>query len=235
MTSLRVSVMWRFGVCVFIVLSLLVMNLVGVYLFATPQMPDADIQTRLVLGSQDGIITALSIMFTAGVLSLMCWGIIYQKTRSIAQTKDFFNLGKFNIKDLGRYVGIMIIIVAISELLMIYFDSTPMTFLDDIMTSGSFWWLIIAIVVIAPIYEEVVFRGLIFGIIHQDGTPTKSIIISSLLFAVVHLQYDVIGMMSIFMLGVLFCHARLKHGLGLAMLLHFLNNAVAMVSYFLLS
>ena len=243
MTDLHFSVIQRFGVCIFVVLSLLVINLLGVYLFATLQLPHADLQTRILFGSQDGIITALAVIFTACMLTVICWGVIYLSTHSMVQTKNFFKLGQFDLKVLGQYIVIMVLILAISELLMIYFDSSPMSFLDDIMTPTSFWWLIIAIVVVAPIYEELVFRGLIFGVIRADGTPksstlTKSdlfaIIISSTLFALVHLQYDGVGMITIFALGVLFCHARLKYGLGLAILLHFLNNAVAMISYYYL-
>lgn len=240
MTDLRFSAMWRFGACVCITLSLLVVNVIGVYLFAALQLPPTDLATAITLGSQDGIIVALSVIFTACVLSLMSWGLIYLKVRSGAKTHAFFSLGSFGFNALWRYVALMALIMFVSELLLFYFDSSPMSFLDALMTPNSFWWLIFAIVVAAPIYEEVVFRGLIFGVIRTNGAPTSQALtasdvsamsISSLLFALVHLQYDLIGMMSIFLLGLLFCHARIKHGLGLAMVLHFLNNMVAMMVY----
>ncbi|MDO4897290.1 MAG: CPBP family intramembrane metalloprotease [Moraxella sp.] len=218
-------------------------NALGLYLFSLPYLPtNSDLQTLIVFGSQNGTITALSVMFTACVLLLFCGVSIYLKTRSFTRTKAFFNLGSFNVKTLTKYVIVMIFIIAFGELLMVFLDSSPMTFLDNLLTPASFWWLIITIVVVAPIYEEIVFRGLIFGIIcsnHQ--TPPRwlglnthellAIAVSSSLFAMVHLQYDVAGMMIILALGVLFCHARIKHGLGLAVLLHFLNNALTMITY----
>lgn len=222
----------RFGVCLFVMLSLFITNAFGVYLFATPHLPHADISARLIFGSQDGTITALAIMFTACVMMALCFGMIYKKTKSFDTTKSFFNLGKFSLKDLGRYIGMMVIILFVSEMLMTYFDSSPMQFLDEILTPTSFWWLMISVVVVAPIYEELVFRGLIFGVLHSDD-DLPAIVMSSTLFSLVHLQYDIIGMMAIFLLGALFCHARLKHGLGLAIGLHFLNNAVAMGFYLL--
>lgn len=218
-------------------------NALGLYLFSLPYLPtNSDLQTLLIFGSQNGTITALSVMFTACVLLLFCGVSICLKTHSLTQTKAFFNLGSFDVKTLIKYIIAMICIIAFGELLMVSLDSSPMTFLDSLLTPSSFWWLIFAIVVVAPIYEEVVFRGLIFGIIrsnHQTpptwlGLNTHELIaiaISSSLFAMVHLQYDMVGMAIILALGVLFCHARIKHGLGLAVLLHFLNNALTMITY----
>lgn len=225
--------------CLFMLVVLMLANLTGLYIFA-PHLPDTPLTTRLHIASQDGSITALVVIFSACVSVLVCGLLIYLKTRSFTRTAQFFDLGRPTLRVLGKYLLILLAIMATSEFLMGYFDSTPLSFLDNLLTVQSFWWLMIAIVVVAPIYEEVVFRGLMFGVICSD-TPSSAvwlvsrehfaIVVSGLLFALVHLQYDLLGMAVVLSLGILFGHARAKHGLLLAMLLHFFNNAITMVVY----
>lgn len=141
----------------------------------------------------------------------------------------------------------MIAFMAVSEIILTALDSSPMDFLDGLITDESLPLLIFAIVVVAPIYEELVFRGLIFGgLLHHhraEQTPIRLVgfsiakstlmasLISSLLFTLVHLQYDLLGMTVIFAMALLFCFIRVKYGLVMAILMHMVNNGVAMAVY----
>lgn len=242
MTPVRFSTPISMALCFVAMLLLIVANFLGVYLFAMLYVPDGNMATLLDFGTQNGTVTALSVIFTAVVLCIFCFGSIYLKTRSMGAVGQFFNVGRFGLKTLGGYVGVMLLIIATGEVLMTAFDSSPLLFLDGLLTPASFWWLIIAIVVVAPLYEEILFRGFLFGVLNAKS-PSPPVFLgltnpeifalatSSVCFACVHLQYDTIGMMVILALGVLFCHARIKHGLGLAIFLHFLNNALTMCVY----
>lgn len=242
MTPIRFSAPVGMALCVVAMLLLIVANFLGVYLFAMLYMPDANMGRLLAFGTQNGTVTALSVIFTAVVLCVFCFGSLYLKTCSIKAVRQFFHVGHFSPKTLGIYVGAMLLIIATGEVLMTAFDSSPLLFLDSLLTPASFWWLIVAIVVVAPLYEEMLFRGFLFGIMNAKSPASPAflglshqeifaLITSSVCFACVHLQYDIIGMMIILALGVLFCHARIKHGLGLAIFLHFLNNALTMCVY----
>ena len=119
--------------------------------------------------------------------------------------------------------------------------------LAGLITDESLPLLIFAIVVVAPIYEELVFRGLIFGgLLHRhraEQIPIRLVgftiakptlmasLISSLLFTLVHLQYDLLGMAVIFAMALLFCYIRIQYGLIMAILMHMVNNGVAMAVY----
>lgn len=112
-----------------------------------------------------------------------------------------------------------------------YFDQSPMDFMDGIITASNRWWVWFAVVVVAPIGEELIFRGLIFERLSAINTATATVI-SSVLFTLVHLQYNWFGLVAIFVLALLLCYVRVRSGgLLLPIAIHSLNNAVAMGLY----
>ena len=85
-----------------------------------------------------------------------------------------------------------------------------------------------SIVIVGPIAEEILFRGLIYGALEKRFRVAGAILMSSFIFALVHLQ--LVHLIPIFFLGVALGWARWKSGsLGLPILLHVLNNGVALL------
>lgn len=93
---------------------------------------------------------------------------------------------------------------------------------------------ILTLLVIAPIGEEIVFRGfLLQAFLLWGGNVAKiGIAISAGLFAMVHWQYtDPISFVSLFMSGVLLAYARIKsNGLLLPVTLHMLINGIGLLA-----
>ncbi|MHC4445007.1 MAG: lysostaphin resistance A-like protein [Planctomycetota bacterium] len=89
--------------------------------------------------------------------------------------------------------------------------------------------LYLAVIVMAPLVEEILIRGfLIPGIRGSVVGATGAVLLSSLVFAVMHVQYDLFGMSQCFVIGVVFGIARLRTGSTLlTILLHALINLVA--------
>ena len=88
----------------------------------------------------------------------------------------------------------------------------------------------ISLVIVAPFAEEVLFRGYLFGKLQKYTSVWLSILITSLLFAVVHFQWNV-GI-DVFVLSIVLCLLRIVSGsLWPAILLHMVKNGVAF--YFL--
>ena len=54
------------------------------------------------------------------------------------------------------------------------------------MVSGSLIIMLISIVIIAPIVEEIIFRGLILSRLNKVMNTTVALIVSSLIFAILH-------------------------------------------------
>lgn len=68
-------------------------------------------------------------------------------------------------------------------------------------------------VVLAPVVEEVAFRGVGFGTLIARGlSPSAAIVLSSLAFALSHLQYSPAAMFVVFLSGVGFAILRLLSG-----------------------
>jgi uncharacterized protein len=96
-------------------------------------------------------------------------------------------------------------------------------------TAGFLPLLYVAIVVMAPLLEELIFRGfLLQGFRHSVVGVGWAVVISSAMWASLHIQYDFFDIFSIFLLGLLFCAARLRSGsLYVPIAMHMFMNLVA--------
>lgn len=86
--------------------------------------------------------------------------------------------------------------------------------------------LFIGTVFIVPVFEEIIFRKQILGLLLNKYSPSMSIIISSILFSSVHLRINDIG--SLFIWGLLFGIAyHYTKSLEVSILLHSISNLSA--------
>lgn len=90
----------------------------------------------------------------------------------------------------------------------------------------------IAIVIAAPVIEEFIFRGIILDGLLKKYSPTKSILISSILFGIVHLNPW--QFISALILGSFsgWVYYRTKK-LTLSILIHSMNNLIGFISFYL--
>lgn len=248
------------AICLCCLFGMFALQLIGVYLAGLayyPKSDQMDIANLITQGSQNGVVVALSVIFTALVFTLLSLLFVFLKFKKSNNThnihtwqamKYFFGIKPPTLAGIIISLINLIIFMVISEILTVIADKSPMDFLDGLINQQSQLLLIFAIIIIAPIYEELVFRGLIFGAISYqaslDVTPIclfghvyikkntlMATLISSMLFTLVHLQYDLFGMILIFGMALLFCFVRVKYGLITATLMHIINNGVAMVFY----
>jgi membrane protease YdiL (CAAX protease family) len=90
-------------------------------------------------------------------------------------------------------------------------------------------WL--ATVIVAPITEELLFRGFL----HRGWAPSwlgipGTIILTSALWTALHLQYNGFGLLCVFAIGLLFGSIRQRGGsTTLTIMLHTLNNVIATI------
>ena len=103
------------------------------------------------------------------------------------------------------------------------------TFMVDIYRFSWLPALLLAVVVLAPIGEETLFRGFLYtGIAASRAGPVVAIIVSSLAFALLHVQYDWYGIVAVAATGLFLGVVRYRSGsLLLTMLLHAVGNLVA--------
>jgi membrane protease YdiL (CAAX protease family) len=102
-------------------------------------------------------------------------------------------------------------------------------------TAGYLPWLWLIAVVVAPIGEETLFRGFLFRGWHRaPGDAWFAIIVPALLWAFIHLQYDLYFMAQVFAMGLVLGWFRWVSGSTmLTILLHGLANGESMLETFM--
>lgn len=177
------------------------------------------------------IIYALSIGLVIG----LPWLVKKRKT-----TRDEVGLGRWPkwmdiiwaIVAMVVYVFLTsIVVTAASQLLtFIDYDQAQDTGFLQVTSQLEYVLAFLTLVVMAPVAEEVLFRGYLFGKLRKYASLWVSILITSLLFAIVHFQWNV-GI-DVFVLSIVLCLLRVYTGsLWASILLHMLKNGVAF--YFL--
>jgi membrane protease YdiL (CAAX protease family) len=101
--------------------------------------------------------------------------------------------------------------------------------LQSYTTAAAAGWLaamFAAAILIAPAGEEAVFRGFLFrGWVRSPRSVWPGIIVISILWAILHIQYDWAGVLQIFVIGLFLGWMRWRSGsLVLTFLLHALFN-----------
>lgn len=85
--------------------------------------------------------------------------------------------------------------------------------------------LILTAVVIAPIYEEVIFRGILLKGMASKINPTLALVVSALFFAMLHMNFP--QGINAFLLGLVIGSIYLNTGsIYLCIFAHFVNNSV---------
>jgi membrane protease YdiL (CAAX protease family) len=87
--------------------------------------------------------------------------------------------------------------------------------------------VIVSVVFFAPMAEEVLFRGLLFGALQKWLSARSTILVTAALFALVHMQATYF--IPLFWVGLLCGWARHKTGsLVVPMMIHVLNNGISL-------
>jgi len=105
-------------------------------------------------------------------------------------------------------------------------DADPTDFLETASDDlALFVSILFSSVVVAPIFEELVFRGFLFQGLKSKTGIVWAAAISSVLFAVVHTQYDIWGWISVGMMGLTACYLTHRTGsLKTAIVFHAIGN-----------
>lgn len=92
---------------------------------------------------------------------------------------------------------------------------------------GRGGWTLLAVVIAAPVAEELLFRGLLTEMLRRHMGSVAAVILSSAVFALMHLQPAV--MIDAFLAGLALCYIYLlTRSIYACILLHIFNNAIAM-------
>jgi membrane protease YdiL (CAAX protease family) len=145
---------------------------------------------------------------------------------------EYLGLRRMGAGTIATLIGIILVFVLISDAASRLLDkSTGANFqVDAYSTSVLLPLLWISLVVFVPVFEEVIFRGFLFeGFRRSRIGVWGALILTSVIWSSLHIQYDFIQMAVIFVTGLLLGFVRVRTGsLWSTILMHAIFNLVAM-------
>jgi uncharacterized protein len=144
---------------------------------------------------------------------------------------DYLGLVRPRRSDVAVGLAVLVGLIALSDVLL-YLSGrelvTPFQ-LQAYSTASAEGWLLpmaFAAIIVAPAGEEIMFRGFLFrGFVRSERAAWPAIIVISLLWAALHIQYDWAGILQIFVIGLFLGWVRWRSGSTLlTFLLHALFN-----------
>lgn len=132
------------------------------------------------------------------------------------------------------YVFCSGIIVALSRAFIPFlnFEQAQVTGFEEISQQYELILAFLTLVVIAPVAEEILFRGYLLGKLRNHAPTWVAILVSSALFGLVHFNASV--SIDTFVLGIVLAWMRIKTGsLWPAILIHMIKNGLAFYLLFI--
>lgn len=197
------------------------------------QAMGAELSQKLAL---DGDFNAINYLFTALCLSPVIF--YFAKRKKVTTAAAYLGFDKLPNKKTFINFNLAILVYFIFS----YFASsalgieTPQSMIDIYNTTDYMFLLLIAVVLAAPFFEEIVFRGFLYkGLAASPLGVFATIIITSILFTLIHSgQYDLTILAIMFPLAVILGLARYRSGgIYLPIYLHFINNLYSSVEMYL--
>lgn len=182
--------------------------------------------------------TTLSAIVYVLVIALVIGGPwLVLKRPTTLQEVGLYRLPRW--KDLGiapiGFVGYLLLttlIMAAAQAVLVFvdFDQQQVTGFEGLSQNYEYALAFLTLVIIAPIAEEVLFRGYLFGKLRKVAPVWVAILITSVLFGIVHLAWNV-GI-DVFALSVVMCLVTIwSKSLWPAIIIHMAKNFIAF--YFL--
>jgi membrane protease YdiL (CAAX protease family) len=179
----------------------------------------------------DGMAISVSTFATVLICGLLI--IVAIKCKRGSDLKEYLGLTVPSKRETGRwllfFIGFLIVLDLVTYLL-----GKPIVpeFMWRVYSSlESRWVLWIALLVAAPLIEELFFRGfLIKGLAASPLGAVGAVVLTSAAWALIHVQYDAYSIGAIFIMGMILGAARITTGSTmLPIFLHSVANFVATV------
>jgi membrane protease YdiL (CAAX protease family) len=179
----------------------------------------------------NGFLLAITTCLTTPVALGLVWYLTV--LRRGMPSLDYLAWRRVRLKTLSGWCGAILLFILVSDTLTAS-TGHPIVpeFMGKVYTTAN-WppllWL--ALIVAAPCGEEFVFRGFWFqGFLQSRLHASGTILLTSLAWAAIHMQYDLYGRLTIFATGLLLGYARFRsHSIIPPLFMHALMNLVAIL------
>ncbi len=221
-----------FGLAIFAVYTVTQIWSAYIFIFIKVVSVDEDLLEEAIAQlASDGLL--LSIATIASAIVGLGFIILFVKFRKGPSPGEYLGLKRFSRKSTIALIVLALVIVALFLVIYQVQELQDSDFTVEVYAT-SVWPALygIAVIIFAPAFEEAFFRGFLFAGFKQSRLGSVgTIILTSLGWALLHLQYNFLGIALIFGLGILLGIVRLKTGsLWSAVSLHALWNLMAVIA-----
>jgi membrane protease YdiL (CAAX protease family) len=182
------------------------------------------------IGINGFVIAVTSCITTPPCIALI---VLFVRLRRGPSVKRYLGLNPMTPRTMLTWLGIVTLFALASDSLtrLLGRPIVPEFMVHVYETASVAPLLWVALIAAAPLFEEIFFRGFIFeGFQHSKLGPIGTVLLTSLGWTVLHLQYGAYELGTIFVLGILFGVARLKtRSIYPPLAMHALFNLFAMV------
>jgi len=181
--------------------------------------------------SHNGLLLSVATWISAPLCLAMV--ILLVRLRRWPSVHDYLALNRVSAKCLLFWTTMLLVVLALLEATprFLGFEMTS-EFMVDIYRTAVFLPLLWAtLIVAAPVFEEIFFRGFMFRGIQPSRLGTLgAVLVTSFVWSMIHLQYNPYGIFVIFLYGVFLGVARARtNSTYLTIGLHSLINLVATI------
>lgn len=157
--------------------------------------------------------------------------VLFAKIRRNITVKEYLSLNRISWLQLVKWSLILLLFTACSDA---FTSALGRPVVSDFMVKAyktayfpPLLWL--AFIIMSPLYEEILFRGFMFkGIESSKLGSIGALLITSLAWSMLHIQYDILIIGTIFTGGLLLGWARLKtNSIYVPIVMHALQNLLA--------
>jgi uncharacterized protein len=222
-----------FGFGLWVMSMNLLCELVVIVVFIAQQASSGiAIDQHYISGLQNnGLLVSIATIVAAPV----CVGLIFFiiRLKKGSNFREYLGMCRIRWRTIPIALGILIIYFVLFQALSSFINYKGTNFTEDIFkTAGSVPLLWIATVVMAPVFEEALFRGFLFeGFRRSPVGIAGAVLFTSAFWAALHLQYDLFAIGSIFILGIIIGLVRYRMGsIWGALAMHMLFNLISMAA-----
>lgn len=147
----------------------------------------------------------------AGILLIL---LIATRRKGVSWTQ-YLAIHRPTVKELFIWLVIAAVVVALLGVIGMLLDqpAVPDWWLSVFGESSTRLLLVLTVVVVAPLFEELLFRGLLFtGWTQSKLGVTGTILLTTVLWTALHAQYQAFDLAQVFVLGIFLGVARHRSG-----------------------
>jgi len=196
---------------VFIVLQ--TVTITGILIAQDRHLGAVEFQHAFVAATTNGQVLSLVTFVTTIVCTGLLAGIIKLKKGTVL--KEYLSIRSAPFSTLLQWLGVLVVFIASANVITLTLGRPLVTdFMSEIYASAEpMWMLWVALIIAAPLFEETFFRGfLLRGLAASFMGPIGAVLVTAVLWALIHTQYDAYDRTIIFCLGLLLGAARVRTG-----------------------